>query len=124
MILQNIEITRGDDEDFLISFFQDDFEETPIPVSGFADVRFAIRTTWATTQTNDTDALYVASLASGLSVYGESTLLLEIPDAVTQALAVDVSAPFVYDVQVLTSGGKRNTTQRGYIQIAPDVTRN
>lgn len=120
---QNLELERGDDEDLVISFFQDDFDETPVPLSEIVDVRFTVRTDWATTESDNSTAVYAASLlTSGIRPFGDADVLLEIPKAVTVALAQS-PRPFVYDVEILTAAGKTMTPQKGYIQIGADVGR-
>jgi hypothetical protein len=119
---QNIVLQRGDDVDLLISF-ADAVTGEPIALSELVDVRVAIRSDWASTETDNTGAVWSGSLlTTGVSAYGDSAVLLEIPRAVTLALA-QAPKPFVYDVEVLTAAGKTITTQKGYVQIDADVGR-
>lgn len=121
--IQHIELARGDDVDFVIEFVTDDFDEIPIPLSEIVDVRFTIRTDWATTETDNSTAVYAATwLTVGISAFGDNSVLLEIPKAVTVALA-QAPKPFVCDVEILTAAGKTMTTQKGYVQIGSDVGR-
>ena len=109
---QDLEITRGDDEEFAFTF--------SVPVADLTSIRLVVRTGWATTQADDVDAIWVATLAAGDFVAeSEFVAVLSVPRAVTLGLLGRV---YVYDVEV-TIAGKKRTTQHGRIVVADDAGR-
>jgi hypothetical protein len=107
-LTQNISITRGDDYSATITFDQ--------ATSGFAEMRFTVREDWATSESDNTDALISVTLSTSGTYTG--TL------ALTSSQTVDlVSRMYVYDVAVTTLGGSKYTTQRGHLRVGPDVSR-
>lgn len=106
--IQNIQITRGDDYDATITFDQN--------ISDYEELRFTVRTDWATTETNNDDAVYTTELTGASSL----TATLTIPSASTSIWTLPL---YVYDIQVTSATGAKYTTQRGKIRMGPDVTR-
>lgn len=104
---QEIELTRGDDFGATVTFDQ--------LVSGFSEIRFTVRETWATGETDNSDA----KLSKALTPTGAYTAEIEI----TSAESLTLEDRSVYDIQVVTVGGKKYTTQRGQLRVSPDVTR-
>jgi hypothetical protein len=106
--IEMIKLTRGDSYGATFTFDQ--------PVSGFSEMRFTMRESWATTEIDNTTATMSVLLVGS----GAATADLAITYTQTGALALDA---YVYDVQVVTIAGKRYTTQRGQVVIGPDVSR-
>jgi hypothetical protein len=106
--VQNIELTRGDDYFATFTFDQ--------PVSGFSEMRFTVRESWATTEEDNDEATLTLALAAS----GSATADLDISSEQSLALALD---SYVYDLQITTNAGKKYTTQRGFIRITPDTGR-
>jgi hypothetical protein len=124
---QNLELERGDDEDLVISFYQSD-GETEVPFAEIVDVRFTVRTKWATTEANNSSAVWATTYVddSQISAFGSNAVLLEIPVEVTLLLAQALATagkPLKYDVEILTAAGKTITTQKGNLTIGADVSR-
>lgn len=112
-LVQLISITRGDDYGGTMTFDQ--------AVAGFVEISFTIRTEWATTETDNTEAVFSGTLTGGeVIVTGAYTATIDIASADTLAMTAD---SYVYDVQVETSSGKFYTTQRGMLRVNPDVSR-
>lgn len=109
---QPITHTRGDDFDRVITFSED-------PAT-FQNIWFTIRESWATTEPDDSEAVYQAELNDGITVTGPLTAAISIPAVDTLEWESD---DYVYDVQILTAAGKIRTTQRGHFHQEPDVTR-
>ena len=108
-LTQAIDITRGDDYAATVTFDQ--------PVAAFSEIRFTVRESWATTETDNTDA----TLTTTLTPSATSAADLDLTSTQTLALVLD---QYVYDIQVITaSGSKVFTTQRGTLRVSPDVTR-
>lgn len=107
--LQNLWVDRGDDVDFVISFFEDNFEESPIDVSNFVSARFSIREKW-----NEVP-FFVASVGTGIDWLDGNAAALSLAKTLTSTLSTQKAYP--YDVEVVTFAGKTHTTQRGYITI-------
>jgi hypothetical protein len=106
--IETIELTRGDDFSATVTFDQ--------PVSGFAEMRFTIRETWATREADNDTATFTTLLTPS----GTYTADFDIPHA--SAVAFEFSE-YVHDIEVVTNAGKRYTTQRGPVLIAPDASR-
>lgn len=106
--VENIELVRGDDFGATFTFDQ--------PVSAFSEMRFTIRESWATTETDNT----TAALSKTLSATGTYTADLDITDEEALALSLD---QYVYDVQIITTGGRKYTSQRGILRMTPDASR-
>lgn len=107
-LTQNISITRGDDYSATITFDQ--------ATSGFSEMRFTVREDWATSQSDNDEAL----ISVTLSTSGTYTAVLTL----TSSQTVDLLAKkYVYDVAVTTLAGAKYTTQRGQLRVGPDVSR-
>ena len=108
-LVQNITITRGDDWGATVTLDQ--------PVAGFTEIRFTVRETWALEEADNT----AATLTKSLTLSGTYTADIDLTNEETVALTND---EYVYDVAVITSvGSKKYTTQRGFLRMAPDVSR-
>jgi hypothetical protein len=109
-----MQITRGDDALKTITFDQ--------AVASFSAVVVTIREKAAREQTDNTDATWTGSLASGaITALSTYALSLTIPKAATVLMLRDA---YVYDVQVVTTpGGKTHTTERGRVLVGWDVSR-
>lgn len=105
----NFEITRGDDYSATVTFDQ--------PVAGFTEIRFTMRTAWASNEADNAEAVYTTTLTPS----GANAADLELPNADTVTWTDD---SYFYDIAVITSAGsKKYTTQRGQLRMAPDVGR-
>ncbi len=112
-LIQPINITRGDDWGGTFTFDQ--------AISGFSEIWFTVRAAYATTETNNTDAIFSATLTDGdIAVSGAYAATIDVGHDVTLTWT---SPEYVYDVQIETLGGKLYTTQRGNLRMCPDVTR-
>jgi hypothetical protein len=111
-INQNIKVVRGDDDDKFIDFSTE--------VANLDDVWFTVREGWRVAETGDDAVVFQARLTLGGLVAGstDKQLRLPLPSAQTTTWGYD---QYVYDVQVSASG-KINTTQRGFVNMTPDVT--
>ncbi len=116
--VQNLELYRDDDAEFLIHFYEPD-TDAPLDAASVQEIRFVLRAARATTQTDDTDATFVAVRGDGIEAHESGAAKLTIPRAVTRALARDV---YQYDVQA-TLQGKAKTTQTGVVAVRGDVGR-
>src|SRR6478752_4688516 len=106
---ETIELTRGDDYSATVTFDQ--------PVSSFSEMRFTIREDWATSETDNSSAVFTALLTPS----GTYTAELAVPHVDAVGLS---KRRYVHDIQVTTSStGKQYTTQRGPVFVGPDVTR-
>jgi hypothetical protein len=112
--IQNLTHTRGDDFIRTITFSED-----PATYQG---IWFTVRESWATDETDDTDAISQAELGDGIVLTGGGayTGSVSISNSETSGWTQD---SLVYDVQIKTAAGKIRTTQRGAIRQTPDVTR-
>lgn len=104
----DIDITRGDDFTTTITFAQ--------AVAGFSEIRFTAREQAATTETDNSGA----TLSVALTPAGTFTATLTLTSTQTRALQ---RTSYLYDIQTLTTGGLRNTTQRGFLHVTFDVGR-
>ncbi len=105
----NFSVTRDDDFSAVVTFDQ--------LVAGFSEMRFTVRETWASTESDNTDAIYTTTLTAT----GAYTASLEIPNAETATWTQD---RLFHDISVVTAiGAKQFTTQRGEIRVGPDVGR-
>lgn len=105
----SITITRGDSYSAAVTFDQ--------LVSAFSEIRFTVRESWATSETDNS----TATLSKTLTTSGLYGATLDLTSAETLALTRD---SYVYDIQITTVvGTKIYTTQRGKIRVSPDVTR-
>ena len=100
-------LTRGDDYAATVTFDQ--------AVAAFSEMRFTVRSAWAESQTDNSDA----DLNVTLTATGTYTALLTLTADQTVAL---LGPEYVYDIQV-TASGKKYTTQRGRLRVDPDATR-
>jgi hypothetical protein len=110
--VQNLKIQRGDDVIKVITFSS--------TVSGFADIRFVIRPDWATTETDDEAALFVAIVGDGIELTGTYTATVTIPYAITATLT---NSAYAYDIAIVNALGNKRTTQIGKLRMSPDVSR-
>ncbi len=112
-LTQNLSVTRGDDDGGTITFDQ--------PCAGFNEIWFTVRTAWATTETDNTGAVFSGTLTGGeVIVTGTYTATIDLPSVDTLTWTNNV---YFYDVQVRTTGGKIYTTQVGQLRMIPDATR-
>ncbi len=110
---ENFSLVRGDDWSTAFRFDQ--------AISGFSEIAFTIRETWAATETDNSSATFAATLTGGeITADGSYTINLSIPRSVTATMTSD---QYRYDMQVTTVTDKVFTTQRGVIYMIPDVTR-
>lgn len=116
---QNLEFTRGDDLELVITFEQLE-GENEIDVTQWPEILFVVRSTWATTQTDNADAVHVAKRGAGITARDAKSVTLFIPRAVT--LTWQKSA-YKYDVEFEDAAGRRKTTQGGTIGIGYDAAR-
>lgn len=111
--VENFSIVRGDDWSTVLRFSQ--------ALSGFDEIEFTIRDTWASSETDNTGAVFAGSLTGGEIVAdGTYDVTVSIPNATTLGMTGD---EYRYDIQVTTVSDKIYTTQRGCIRMIPDVTR-
>src|SRR5688572_10346161 len=114
---QNISIVRGDDRDFLISFF-DTESDAPIPLVDIADVWFTMRESWAGNDIDDAEAIFqVSLLGGGITTEGAYSVRLALPHTQTVLWTFN---EYVHDVQISTVTGKLTTTQRGLVRVLGD----
>ncbi len=116
--VQNLELYRDDDAEFLIHFYEPG-TDAPLDAASVQEIRFVLRTARATTQTDDVDATFVAVRGDGIEAHESGAAKLTIPRAVTRGLTRDV---YQYDVQA-TLQGKAKTTQTGVVAVRGDVGR-
>jgi len=105
---QTLVITRGDDFSATVTFDQD--------ISGASEIRFTVRDDWATSETDNASAVYTTTLAPT----GTTTASLTVPDTDTVTW---LKPGYVYDIQITTGAGLKQTTQLGSLRMGPDVTR-
>lgn len=111
--IENLTLVRGDDWSAVFEFDQE--------LSGFSEIAFTIRTDWATTETDNSGAVFAGTLTGGEIVPDTGRrVVIEIPNATTLAMAEPY---YVYDMQVTTITDKIYTTQTGRIRMLRDATR-
>ncbi len=107
--VETILLTRGDD--YIATFTFD------VAVANFTEMRFTIRESWATTETDNSTAVLSVTL-TGTGTY---TADLALTNLQTRTLVMD---QYVYDCSVTTTAGaKKYTAQRGPLKVGPDVSR-
>jgi hypothetical protein len=89
------------------------------PLTSFDDVWFTVRESYATTETDDSEAVAKGSIGGGEITGTGSDVTIELPDDTTTWQ----QPQYVWDLQVKTTGGKIYTAARGMLRITPDVTR-
>ncbi len=113
-VRQNLFAERGDTTAWTITFTQ--------PLSAFVEIWFTVRDGYAEEQADDADAVSQLKLSNGgITPTGADTASAEFSSAQTSAWSAEMQ--LTYDVQVRTTTGKIYTTQIGFIQLGPDVTR-
>ena len=109
----NLSQVRGDDLQKTVTLDQ--------PLSSFSELWFTVRTADATTQTDDTDAVFAGSLSGGELAAAGTYSFTVTADSDTTVLWT--ASTYVYDVQVKTLAGKIYTAAYGRLRMLPDVTR-
>lgn len=90
------------------------------PLSGISEVWLTIKSTWATTETDDSSAIVQLTLTGGeIVATGAATIRVTFSAEQTSLLVAD---QYVYDLQIKTTTDEINTAQEGTVRPRRQVT--